>query len=97
MSDVRLANTRSMPPFPLIIAIVAMLACGLYATLITVPAMRIAAAAQLAREISNENTEFCEKFGVRVGTPDFITCADELSLVRQRQTERDRAAEAGIL
>ncbi|WBL77428.1 hypothetical protein I3J27_31110 [Bradyrhizobium xenonodulans] len=97
MSDVRLANTRSISPFSLIVATVAMLACGLYALLITGPAMRIAAAAQPAREISNENTGFCEKFSVRAGTPDFLKCADELSLVRQKQTERDGAAEAGIL
>jgi hypothetical protein len=72
-------------------------ACGLYAVFVTGPDMRAAAQKQLAQTTLNENLAFCEKFGMRVGSSEFALCSQELTIVRQKQAERDSAASQGIL
>lgn len=74
----------------------ALTACGLWVALIEGPAMHASALERLDREITAENLGFCEKFGMRSGTSEFLACTSELAIVRQKQTERDQAAEFGI-
>jgi len=76
---------------------VALMAIGLWAALIEGPSMRAAAQARFDREIAAENLAFCEKFGMRSGTSEFLACARELAIVRERQVSRDHADELGIL
>lgn len=77
------------------VLIAALMACGLLAAFIEGPTMRASAQEQRDREISAENLRFCEKFGMRSGTSEFLVCTRELAILRQRQTERDHAAELG--
>ena len=77
--------------------IAAMAACGLYAIFVTGPEMRAAAQQQLVQTTLDENLAFCEKFGMRVGSSEFALCSQELTIVRQKQAERDSAASLGIL
>jgi hypothetical protein len=77
--------------------IAAMLACGLYAVFITGPSMRADAQARLTQTVAEETKSFCEKFGMRAGTAEFLDCSRELATVRERQVEADRAADQGIL
>jgi hypothetical protein len=81
--------------FSMIVA--AMAAGGLYAILIEGPAMRAAAQQKLAQTILDENRAFCEKLGITVESSEFALCSQELAIVRKRQTDRDGAAELGIL
>ncbi|WP_298371654.1 hypothetical protein [uncultured Bradyrhizobium sp.] len=74
----------------------ALAAGGLWAALIGGPAMRASAQEQFDREITAENLGFCEKFGMRSGTSELVACTGELAIVRQRQADRDRAAEIGL-
>jgi hypothetical protein len=74
-----------------------MLACGLYAIFVSGPSMRANAQARLTQTIADETKGFCEKFGIRAGTAEFLDCSRELATVRERQTARDRAADQGIL
>jgi hypothetical protein len=101
MSEIRacapFATTRSPAPFAFAVFVAAMLACGLYAVFVAGPAMRAVAGERLSQDIAAETKAFCEKFGMRAGTADFLICSDELAAVRQKQTERDRAADQGIL
>jgi len=78
----------------LVLAVVA--ALGVH-TLISAPAMRDAMQAELARVIADEDRDVCGQFGLRPGTSAFVTCSRELANVRQKQSERDQAAAAGIL
>ena len=75
----------------------ALAAGGLWAALIEGPAMRASTQQQLDHEFTAENLGFCEKFGMRSGASEFLTCIHELAIIRQRQADRDRAAELGIL
>jgi hypothetical protein len=59
--------------------------------------MRTVARERLSQAIADETKGFCEKFGMRAGTAEFLRCSDELAAIRQKQTERDRAADQGIL
>ncbi|BAL78720.1 hypothetical protein [Bradyrhizobium cosmicum] len=72
-------------------------AYGLYALLISGPAMRDAARADLERAIADENRQFCETFGVSPTSAAFTTCSKELTIIRQKQVDRDNAAAQGIL
>ena len=74
----------------------ALAAGGLWAALIEGPAMRASTQQQLDHEFTAENLGFCEKFGMRSGASEFLTCTGELAIVRQRQADRDRAAEIGL-
>jgi hypothetical protein len=49
------------------------------------------------RAIVDEDRQFCEKFGMRSGSDAFTACGKELSVVRQKQADRDSAAAQGIL
>jgi hypothetical protein len=101
MSEIRagspVATVRSTSPLALAAFIAAMLTCGLYAAFIAGPAMRAVAGERLSQDISAETKAFCETLGMRAGTAEFVKCSDELAAVRQKQTDRDRAADAGIL
>ncbi|MCC8978928.1 hypothetical protein [Bradyrhizobium acaciae] len=81
--------------YSLLIAIVA--AFGLYAALIAGPAMYAAARADVVRTVADEDRRFCGMFGMSVGTDTFAACSRELSIVRQRQVDRDNAAAQGLL
>ena len=71
-------------------------ALGLHA-LVSAPAQREAAEAELARTIANEDRDVCGQFGVRPGTNAFVACSRELANVRRKQSDRDQAAAAGVL
>jgi hypothetical protein len=101
MSQLRAGSASSTDRSPSSLAfavlIAAMLACGLYAVFVTGPAMRADAGERLSQAIADETKAFCEQFGMRAGSADFRRCSDELAAIRQKQTERDRAADQGIL
>lgn len=80
--------------FPLFLA--AMVACGLYAAFVAAPDMRTAAQQQLVQALTNENRSFCERFGMRDGSSEFVACSEGLAIVRQKQAERDSAAANGF-
>jgi hypothetical protein len=71
-------------------------ALGLH-TLVSAPAVREAATAELARVIADEDRDVCGQFGLRPGTNAFVACSRELANVRRKQSDRDQAAAAGIL
>ncbi|WP_375310579.1 hypothetical protein WHZ77_26040 [Bradyrhizobium sp. A5] len=75
----------------------ALAAYGLYALLISGPAMRDAARADLERTIADENRQFCGAFGVSPTSAAFPACSKELAIIRQKQVDRDNAAAQGIL
>jgi len=81
-------------PYALLAAILAI--AGLYAVFVTGPAMRAVARGNVARAIADEDHQFCDKFAMRSGEA-FAACSRELSVVRQRQTDRDNAVAQGIL
>ena len=81
-------------PYALLAAILAII--GLYAVFVTGPAMRAVARENVARAIADEDHQFCEMFAMRSGEA-FAACSRELSIVRQRQIDRDNAAAQGIL
>ncbi|MDH6258124.1 hypothetical protein [Bradyrhizobium sp. BR13661] len=78
----------------LVLAVV--MALGLH-TLVSAPAIREAAQTELARIIADEDRDVCGQFGLRPGTSAFAACSRELANVRQKQSDRDQAAAAGIL
>ena len=77
-------------PFALLIAV--LMALGLYAIFVTGPAIRAVAQTNLDRTLADENRAFCEKFGMRVGTSEFVACSQELTVIRTKQTDRDNEA-----
>ncbi|HLG81256.1 MAG TPA: hypothetical protein VKY22_09575 [Bradyrhizobium sp.] len=86
-------QTGSRVPLALLVA--ALMAFGLYGVLVAGPAMRADAQAALDRTLADETSAFCEKFGMRAGTSEFVSCSQELTTIRKRQTDRD--SEAGML
>lgn len=66
-------------------------------TIVSAPALREAAEAELARIIADEDRDVCGQFGLRPGTTSFAACSRELANVRQKQSDRDQAAAAGFL
>jgi len=91
------ASVRPGSPLAYAVFIAVMLACGLYAVFITGPSMRADAQTRLTQTIADETKGFCEKFGMRTGSAEFLDCSRELATVRERQAVRDRAADHGIL
>jgi hypothetical protein len=85
----------SMPAPGYLLLLAVLLLLGLYALIIAGPAMRVAASEQLERTLVDENREICEMFGARSGDA-FAACSRALSTVRQKQTDRDKAAALGI-
>jgi hypothetical protein len=79
----------------LVLAIVT--AFGLHTLMVSGPAMREAAEVELVRVIADEDRDVCGQFGLRPGTTPFAACSHELATVRQKQSDRDKAAAAGIL
>jgi hypothetical protein len=79
----------------LVLALVA--AFGLHTLFVSGPAMREAAEAELVRVIADEDRDVCGQFGIRPDTAQFVACRGELAIVRQKQSDRDHAAAAGIL
>ena len=91
-----IASLRSGSLVPCAALAVLLAALGLYAVFVAGPATRTLGQEQLARIITDENRAVCGKFGMRAGTSQFLDCAEALASVRQKQAERDRAAEHGI-
>jgi hypothetical protein len=79
-----------------LLLLAALLLFGVYALLISGPAMRAGAHEQLERTIADENRDVCEMFGARSGDA-FAACSRALANVRAKQTVRDNAAAQGIL
>jgi phosphotransferase system glucose/maltose/N-acetylglucosamine-specific IIC component len=101
MTETR-TNTRGSGNAPLrslayALLVAVLVAFGLHAVFIVGPAMRAAAQEQVVRAVADEDHQFCERFGMRSGTDAFAACSRELSIVRQRQVDRDNAAADGIL
>jgi len=100
MSHVRagspFAIVQSVSPVAFVLT-AAMVAYGLYTVFVSGPAMRAVAAERLSQAIADETKVFYEKFGMRAGTAEFLKCSDELAAVRHNQTERDHAADQGII
>jgi hypothetical protein len=71
-------------------------AFGLH-TLVSAPAIRGAAEAELAQVIAAEDRDVCGQFGLRPGTTSFAACSRELANVRRKQSDRDQATAEGIL
>ena len=77
--------------------VIAGTACGLYKAYQAGRDMRAIAQEQLERTLADEDHGFCERFGMRAGTAEYVNCCHELSVIRQKQTERDRSAASGLL
>jgi phosphotransferase system glucose/maltose/N-acetylglucosamine-specific IIC component len=95
-------NTRGSGNVPLrslayALLVAILVAFGLHTVFIAGPAMRAAAHESVVRAVADEDHQFCEMFGMRSGTDAFAACSRELSIVRQRQVDRDNAAAQGIL
>ena len=82
------------PGYVLLLAV--SLVFGLYALLVSGPAMRAAAHDRLERTIADEDRGFCEMFGARSGDA-LAACSRSLATVRQKQADRDSAAAQGML
>jgi hypothetical protein len=80
-----------------VLLVIFMAAFGLYAVFISGPSMRAAAHEDTVRAVAEEDRQFCEMFGMRSGTDAFAACSKQLSIVRQKQVDRDNAAAQGIL
>ncbi len=80
-----------------LLAVAILVAWGLHAVFIAGPAMRAAAHQYVERTVADEDRQFCEKFGMHEGSDAFAACGRELSIVRQKQADRDSAAAQGIL
>jgi hypothetical protein len=91
------SGVKSAPSRLLYLLVAVLVAFGLYSALVTAPAMRANARTDVDRAIASENLAFCEKIGMRAGTSQFDVCTQELAVIRQKQTERDRAEAAGLL
>jgi hypothetical protein len=72
-------------------ALWALLVAGTVFLLLHIPQMRDARAiaeAQRALEISQENKLYCEKWGMRAGTHEHITCTMDLDAIRAKVEQR---------
>lgn len=90
-ANTALSNYTAGPRLLYPASIVVLLAFGFYAAFVLAPATRAKAQSQLDREIAGENLAFCEKFGMRAGTNEFGVCSQQLAIIREKQSERDRA------
>jgi hypothetical protein len=70
------------------VAYVGALAVVVIYMIINGPAIRAATESHKAEQIDQENTLFCEKFGMARGTDAFATCASYLADLRKRNEER---------
>ena len=90
------ANDMQRPGIAAALLLAFVTALGLH-TFSAAPALREAAQAERARVIADEDRDVCGQFGLRPGTTSFAACSRELANVRQKQSDRDQAAAAGIL
>jgi hypothetical protein len=90
------ADEMQRPTVAAALVLAVVTAFGLHA-LVSAPALRQAAEAELARVIADEDRDVCGRFGLRPGTTPFVACSRELANVRRKQSDRDQAAAAGIL
>ncbi|WP_022721002.1 hypothetical protein [Rhodopseudomonas sp. B29] len=74
-----------------------LVAYGLHAMLVSGPEIRRAAQDNVARVIADEDRQFCATLGVQPTSAAFPACRAGLATIRQKQTDRDTAAEPGIL
>jgi hypothetical protein len=73
----------------LIVAIVVMLiGAGLVFIEYRAAPIRAAAAQALAAELAAESKAFCEKYGIRAGTPAHTSCVADVQAIRDSQAER---------
>jgi hypothetical protein len=93
----RTAADLPRPALAVALLLAVVTAFGLHALFISGPVMREATEAELVRVIADEDRDVCGQFGLRPGTKAFATCSRELATVRQKQSDRDHAAAAGIL
>ena len=72
-------------------ALWALLVAGTVFLLLQIPRMREARAiaeAQRALEISEQNRFFCEKWGMRAGSHEHLTCTMDLGQIRREVEQR---------
>jgi len=97
IANANTANARlSIPTLGYLLLVTVLLIFGLYALLISGPALRAAAHAQLEQAIAEEDRGFCDTFGAR-SADAFAACSKALATVRHRQTVRDNEAAQGML
>jgi hypothetical protein len=72
-------------------AYVAILAFVVIWLTINAPALQQAAERHRAEQIDQENSLYCEKFGMTRGADNFDKCAGYLEEIRRRQTDRINA------
>ena len=77
--------------------IIAGTAFGLYKAYSVGQEIRAIAREQFEQAVADEDHAFCERFGLHAGTSEYVACCRQLSIVRQKQTERDRSAAQGLL
>ncbi|MBR0695228.1 hypothetical protein [Bradyrhizobium lablabi] len=92
-----MTNAERHSSFAYLLFFALLLACGLYVAFIAGPALRASAQDRFHLAITEEDRDFCEKFGMRAGTSEFLACTNELAVIRQKQVDRDRATEIGLL
>ena len=88
-SAVRPASAYTDPAVHM--ALWALLVAGTAFLLLHIPQMRDARAkaeAQRALEISQENKLYCEKWGMRAGTHEHITCTMDLDAIQAKVEQR---------
>lgn len=90
------AGWVQIPAAGYLLLLAVLLLAGLYALVVSGPAMRAAASERLGKALAEVNREVCEMLGVRSGDA-FAACSRALAAVRQKQTDRDNAAAMGIL
>jgi hypothetical protein len=91
-------SVRGWRPAHWLALVIAVLGVGLlYAAFISAQKMLAIAEDQRRQTVADEDRAFCDKFGMRAGTPEFVACRQELGIIRQKQADRDRAAAQGFL
>src|SRR5512143_3302449 len=96
-SNSRTRNDMPRPALAYALLLAVVVAYGLHALFISGPAMRAAAHEQLERTIAREDRDVCGMFGIRPDSARFAACSLELSIIRQKQADRDNASAQGIL
>lgn len=91
------AGDMQRPALAAALVLAVVTAFGLHTLFVSGPALHESAEAELARIIADEDRDVCGQFGLRPNTPPFAACSRELANVRQKQSDRDHAAAAGIL
>lgn len=99
MGGARVADSvRGLSSAHWIALVIAVLVSGvLYAAFLYGQKMLAIAEDQRRQTVAEEDRAFCDKFGMRAGTPEFVACGQELEIIRRKQADRDRAAAEGFL